>query len=66
MPCLDYHVLHLYCVRAVNLLSGRSSCCGMEVWEAGEEEVGGKIERLVEDLEVLSAGVVERVEIEVS
>jgi hypothetical protein len=62
LSCLNYYVLHLYCVCVVHLLGGRSCCCGMEVGEAGEEEVEGKIEGLVE---VLSAGVVESVEIEV-
>jgi hypothetical protein len=65
LSCLHHHVLHLYCVCSVNVLGDWSCYCRIRVWEVGEGEVEGQVERLVEGLEVLSAGMVERVEVEI-
>jgi hypothetical protein len=64
MPCLDYHVPNLYRVGSFNVFGDWSCYDRIQVWEVDEEEVESKIERLVEILEVLSAGMVERVEVE--
>jgi hypothetical protein len=65
MSCLDYHSPDLYRVCSVNVLSDWPRYCGVQSWKMDSEEVEGQVERLVEGLEILSARVVERVEIEI-